>query len=271
MFCGQLHEWKPQSNLQTRTIRLKGTIFIKIQPGWVGLGRGIRHHGGMNVMFLPGLLCDARLWAAQAAEFPGSRIADLTLDDNLPAMAARLLADAPERFDLVALSMGGYLAFELLRQAPQRIRRMALLATSARADDPLAARRRRGLIGLARQHHFHGLSPRLLPNLLGPLGAKDAALGRMVMQMAAEVGREAFLRQQNAILHRPDSSAMLARITQPVLVGVGAFDQTTPPELGEEIAQGIPGARLHIFDHSGHLPPLEEPAAVSAVLRAFLA
>jgi pimeloyl-ACP methyl ester carboxylesterase len=210
-----------------------------------------------DLLLLPGLLCDAALWQAQVAGLGGAarcQVADVTQDDSLAAMAARALAAAPPRFALAGLSMGGYLAFEILRQAPERVTRLALLDTSARPDTPEQARRRRGLL------------PQLVhpANLAGPIGAA-------VIAMAERVGREAFLRQQAAILGRPDSRPDLARMQLPVLVGVGEADALTPPALAEEIAAGIAGARLHRIPGCGHLPPMEAPALVTDLLRDWLA
>ena len=124
-----------------------------------------------DLLLLPGLLCDPRLWRDQVAglaDLARCHVAETTLDDALPAMAARALAAAPERFALAALSMGGYLAFEILRQAPGRVTRLALLDTSARPDTPEQARRRRGLMALARSGQFRGVTP-----LNNPLRASE--------------------------------------------------------------------------------------------------
>ncbi|WP_135468946.1 alpha/beta fold hydrolase [Crenalkalicoccus roseus] len=225
-----------------------------------------------DLLLLPGLLCDARLWRDQVAGL-GDRarcvVADLTRDDSLSALAARALAAAPPRFALCGLSMGGYVAFEILRRAPERVTRLALLDTSARPDTPEQARRRRGLMALARAGTFRGVTPRLLPQLVHPahLGGPVAA---EVMAMAERVGRDAFLRQQAAILGRPDSRPLLPGIRVPALVAVGEEDALTPPALSEEMAALIPGARLARLPGCGHLPPLEDPAATTALLRAWL-
>lgn len=225
-----------------------------------------------DLLLLPGLLCDEALWEAQIAglgDLARCHVADTVSDDSLAAMAARALAVAPPRFALAGLSMGGYLAFELLRQAPARVTRLALLDTSARADTPEQARRRRGLIGLARGGAFRGVTPRLLPQLVHP-SHLEGPIGAAVMAMAERVGRDAFLRQQAAILGRPDSRPDLPGIAMPALVAVGEADLLTPPELAAEIAGGIPGARLEVIPGCGHLPPLEAPAAVTALLRDWL-
>jgi pimeloyl-ACP methyl ester carboxylesterase len=225
-----------------------------------------------DLLLLPGLLCDAALWRHQAAALAGRArigIADVTQDESLAGMAARALAAAPPRFALAGLSMGGYLAFEILRQAPGRVTRLTLFDTSARPDTPEQARRRRGLMALSRSGAFKGVTPRLLPQLLHPdhLAGPVAA---EVLAMAERVGRAAFLRQQAAILGRPDSRPGLGAIAVPTLVAVGAADTLTPPDRAQEIAAGITGARYAELPGCGHLPPLEAPAAVTALLAEWL-
>ncbi|MDI3307052.1 MAG: alpha/beta fold hydrolase [Acetobacteraceae bacterium] len=225
------------------------------------------------LLLLPGLLCDARLWRDQVQALAGQaecRIADLTLDDSIAAMAARALAAAPSRFALCGLSMGGYVAFEILRQAPERVTRLALFDTSARPDTPEQARRRRGLMALTRNGRFRGVTPRLLPQLVHPAHL-EGPVAEEVMAMAERVGKDAFLRQQAAILGRPDSRPLLPGIRIPSLVAVGEEDALTPPALAEEIAAGIPNARLVRLPGCGHLPPLEDPAATTALLLDWLA
>ena len=183
------------------------------------------------VLFLPGLLCDATLWRAQIddlADVAAPMVADLTLDGSVAAMAARTLAAAPPRFSLVALSMGGYVAFEIMRQAPERVTRLALLATSAAPDDAARAAERRGAMESLRIGKFMGVTARLLPQLVHP-GHVEGPVGEAVIAMAQRVGRAAFLRQQQAILTRPDSRPTLAAIAVPTIVGVGDGDRLTPP------------------------------------------
>ena len=227
------------------------------------------------VLLLPGLLCDGRLWRDQVAALESLGhpcvVADLARDDGMAAMAARAVAamDAP-RFALLGLSMGGYVALEVMRQAGARVTRLALLDTSARPDTADQARRRRGLIGLARTGQFRGVTPRLLPHLVHPRHL-DGALAAEVTAMAERVGRDAFLRQQQAILGRVDSRPDLPRIAVPTLVAVGEADALTPPDLAAEIAGLIPGARLEHIAGCGHLPPMEDPEATSRLLVEWLA
>jgi len=225
------------------------------------------------LMLLPGLLCDAALWRHQAEtlrDIADISVGDLTQDDQLGPMARRLLADAPETFALAGLSMGGYLALEIMRQAPERVRRLALIDTSPLADTPEQTTRRRGLIDLARRGDFKGVTQRLLPLLIHPDKIRDAALTRTVMDMAERIGRDAFLRQQAAIMTRPDSRRDLGLIHCPTLVLCGRQDALTPPDVHVAMAAAIPKAALVFIEDSGHLTPLERPHAVSAVMRYWL-
>lgn len=224
------------------------------------------------LVLLPGLLCDERLWRDQLAgldDVADGQVADLALDDSVEAMAARVLAQAPARFALAALSMGGYVAFELLRRAPERITHLALLATSAAPDSPERARQRRAAMASMKLGRFVGVTDRMLPQLIH--GAHIAGpVGQEVQDMAVRVGGEAFLRQQTAILGRPDSRPLLAKIKVPTLVAVGDADQLTPPADAREIHAGVAGSRLHVFERCGHLPPMESPDETTAVLRNWL-
>jgi pimeloyl-ACP methyl ester carboxylesterase len=186
-------------------------------------------------------------------------------------MAEATLEEAPDRFALAGLSMGGYCAFEIMRQAPQRVTRLALLDTSARQDTEEQRSRRRGLIELAQKGEFKGVTPRLLPLFLHQDRLGDEALTSTVRSMAERVGKDAFLRQQTAIMGRPDSRPGLARIACPTVVLTGRQDLLTPPAMSEEIAAGIPGSRLVIVEDCGHLTTIERPDAVNAAFRDWLA
>lgn len=226
----------------------------------------------LPLLLLPGLLCDERLWRDQVAglaDIAEAAVPDLTLDDSVGAMAARVLAHAPERFALGALSMGGYVAFEILRQAPHRVTRLALLATSARADPPKRAAVRRASLALAERGRFAGVTRKLLPQLVHA-SRVDSPVGEDVMAMAERVGRDAFLRQQRAILERPDSQPMLPALAMLTVIGVGDDDRMTAPEESRILQAGIPGAHLHVFTDCGHLPPMEKPQETTGLLRAWL-
>jgi pimeloyl-ACP methyl ester carboxylesterase len=224
-------------------------------------------------VLLPGLLLDAELWRHQIADLADLAtpiVGDLTRHDSIAAMATAMLAEMPDSFSLAGLSMGGYVAQEIMRQAPHRVLRLALLDTSARADTDEQRARRHGLLELAGMGHFKGVTPRLLPQLLHPAHLADPALTEPVMAMAERVGPEAFLRQQTAIMGRRDGRADLARIACPALVLCGKQDLLTPPELHEEMAAAIPGATLVTIEQCAHLSPIEQPAQVNAALRRWL-
>lgn len=226
----------------------------------------------ISLVFLPGLLCDERLWRNQAnalSDVAEPFIADLTQDDNIAAMARRALDAAPDRFALAALSMGGYVAFEILRQAPERVTRLALFDTSAAPDDAARVAQRKAGIESLKIGRFVGVTTRLLPQLIHASHI-SSPVGKELKAMAARVGGDAFLRQQKAILGRPDSRSLLRRITVPTLVAVGDSDVLTPMSDALEIHRGIAASRFHIFKDCGHLPALEQPAETTAVLRDWL-
>lgn len=226
-----------------------------------------------TLILLPGLLCDAALWAHQEqylADIADIRIADLTLDDSLETMAARILADAPEKFALAGLSMGGYAALSVLRAAPQRVTRLALLDTAATPDTKEQSTRRRILMQLAQSGQFKGVTPRLLPLLLHPDRVNEEPLAEAVMAMAERVGLDAFLRQQRAIMTRADARPELPGIRVPTMVICGRQDALTPLARSQEMAGAIPGAQLAVIEECGHLSTMERPQAATALMRLWL-
>ncbi|MEQ8194595.1 MAG: alpha/beta fold hydrolase [Rhodospirillales bacterium] len=232
-----------------------------------------RNAAKQPLILLPGLLCDAALWRHQAetlADLADVTVADLTAHDTLGAMADDVLAGAPDTFALAGLSMGGYLAQEIMRRAPERVSKLALLDTSFRADTPEQTARRRGLIELSRKGEFKGVTARLLPLLIHHGRLEDAPLTATVFAMAESVGKEAYLRQQHAIMIRPDGRADLGKISCPTLVLCGRQDALTPLAVHEEMAGLVPGATLVVIEDCGHLSTLERPRAVSAVMRYWL-
>jgi pimeloyl-ACP methyl ester carboxylesterase len=184
----------------------------------------------------------------------------------MAAIARRILANAPPRFALAGLSMGGYIAFEIVRQAADRVAKLALLDTGARAEAPERTEARRPLIALARQGRIAEITDDQFPLLVHRKRHGDQALKAIVRAMNQETGAEAYVRQQEAIMSRPDSRPGLGAINCPTLVLVGDDDQLTPPELAREMANGIRGARLVIVPESGHLSTLEQPQAVTGAL-----
>jgi pimeloyl-ACP methyl ester carboxylesterase len=222
----------------------------------------------LPTVFIPGLLCSPRLFAEQlpAAWRFGPVTVARSRDDSVAVIAERILAAAPPRFALVGLSMGGYVAFEIMRQAAGRVARLALLDTSARPDGAEQTRRRREQIRLAQDGRFGEVVDALFPTWVRPSRHDDADLRRVVRQMAGETGTEVFARQQTAIMNRPDSVPGLAAIRCPTLVLVGDEDQLATVEHATEISDGIPDARLAVVPECGHLSTLEQPAAVTSTL-----
>jgi pimeloyl-ACP methyl ester carboxylesterase len=223
----------------------------------------------LAVVLVPGLNCSPRLYAAQIPElwrFGPVSIANHTRDGSMAAIANRILNDAPPRFAVVGLSMGGYIALEIMRQAPSRVAKLALLDTGARDDPPEAQERRRKNIAAAEAGRFDEIIDLQFPLYVHPAHANDAGLKAEYLAMCREVGAEAYVRQQKAITGRADSRPLLAAIGCPTLVLVGAQDEATPPALSEEMAAGIPGARLVTVPDCGHLSTMEEPEAVTRAL-----
>ena len=222
------------------------------------------------LVLVPGLLCDDRLFQYQAeylADVADPVVADVVRDASVTEMARAVLDAAPERFALAGLSLGGYIALEIMRVAPVRVTRLALLDTSARADTPKQTKARRELIELSREGRFDEVPRRLLPKVVHPGRLDDERLASTVFAMAEAVGPEAFVRQEEAIIGRPDSREDLPGIACPTLVLCGREDALTPVYLHEEMADLIPDSRLRVIAECGHLSSLERPEGVTAALR----
>jgi pimeloyl-ACP methyl ester carboxylesterase len=227
----------------------------------------------LPVVLIPGLLCSPRFYAAQIPVLWRSgpvTVVDHTRDDSMAGIAKRILADAPPRFAVAGHSMGGYIAFEILRQAPDRVARLALLDTSARADTPEQTAKRKEQIAQAQAGRFGEVPDALYPNFVHPSRREDAALRATFRAMTEDADADAFVRQLTAIMHRADSLPGLPAIRCPTLVLVGDADVPTPPERAAEIADGIAGAKLVTVPVCGHLSAMEQPEAVTQALEAWL-
>jgi len=227
----------------------------------------------LPIVLIPGLLASPRMYAPQVPQLWRTgpvMIADHTRDDSMAGIARRILSAAPARFALVGLSMGGYIAFEILRQAPERIAKVALLDTSARADAPEQTAMRRAQMALAAQGQLAEVVEQQFPRLVHRARRADGALREVFTLMAEEVGAAGFIRQQTAISGRSDSRPTLGSIRCPTLVLVGEGDELTPPERAAEIAAGVPGARLTTVPQCGHMSTLEQPDEVTRALLEWL-
>jgi pimeloyl-ACP methyl ester carboxylesterase len=228
-----------------------------------------------HLVLLPGLLCDHALWEPQIAalaEICTPCVADLTRGDSMAAMAATVLAEAPaQQFALAGLSMGGYVAMEIMRQMPQRVTRLALLDTRATLDTSEETARRHEMIRLAQtEHGFTPITTRMLPLLVHPARVKEEPLVRVIRDMAERIGVEAYVRHQHAMMSRPDYRPDLPSIRCPTLVLCGREDALTPLERHEEIVRQIPSARLVVIERCGHLSTLERPHEVNVALHDWL-
>jgi pimeloyl-ACP methyl ester carboxylesterase len=226
-----------------------------------------------TLILVPGLANTSRLYEAQIEALSENRqviVADHTQDDSIRGIAARLLSAAPDRFALAGLSMGGYVAMDVMRQAPGRVERLALLDTSARPDLPEARQDRERLITLAQAGRFAEILPKLWPRLVHPNHQDDDELKAVVAQMMVDTGAEAYVRQQRAIMSRVDSRPTLPGIEIPTLILVGEGDAITPPEIAREMADLIEWASLVVVPGAGHLSTLEQPEAVNHALKLWL-
>ena len=226
-----------------------------------------------HLYLLPGLLTDARVFQHQVAtlsEIADVSVADLSNADSISALAAGALARAPaQRFALAGLSMGGYVALEIMRQAPERVLALALIDTSSRADTDLAVEGRQRLIHQAATD-FERVVTDLSHKMVHPSQLSDATLMATIKGMALGLGMSVFLRQQKAIMGRIDSRPYLDAIHCPTLVLCGREDVVTPLALHEEMAAAIAGSRLVVVDQCGHLAPLGQPQRVSRAMAAWL-
>ncbi|PZU71780.1 alpha/beta fold hydrolase [Brevundimonas sp.] len=225
------------------------------------------------VVLVPGLACTAEMFAPQVAALSPHRpvsIASTAEGDSMARMAAAILRDAPPRFALGGISMGGYIAFEIMRQAPDRVERLALLDTTARPDAPEQTAQRQTLIARAEDGQLETIMREIAPRLLHPLHKGDQTLIEVQVRMGLDVGAAGFVRQQRAIIGRPDSRPDLPGIRVPTLVLVGDRDPLTPPIRAREMADALPDAQLVIVPGCGHASTLEQPDAVNAALLEWL-
>jgi pimeloyl-ACP methyl ester carboxylesterase len=225
------------------------------------------------LVLLPGLLNTRRLYESQIvdlADLAEVIVPELWHYDSIGAMAQAALDAAPAPFALGGFSMGGYVSFEILRRAPERVERLALMDTQAVPDTPEASARRRGFIEQSKMGRFHGVQPSLLPQIVHRARLEDPAVVHPILEMAKEVGAKGFINEQTAMIARPDSRRMLADIRVPTVVIVGRQDQATPLPRSQEMAADVANSRLVIIEECGHMSPLEKPAELSAALRRWL-
>jgi len=225
------------------------------------------------LVLLPGMMCDARLFGPQIAELSADTavmVAPITQGERIEEIASGLLDQLPKRFALAGLSMGGIVAMELLRRAPDRIARIALMDTNPLAETPVIAANREPQIVKARSGRMlEVMRDEMKPNYLAP-GPYRGEVLELVMDMAETLGPEVFIRQSRALQRRKDQQATLRKCKVPTLVLCGAHDALCPVKRHTFMAELIPFAELVVLDDSGHLPTLEQPSETTAALRKWM-
>lgn len=225
------------------------------------------------LLFLPGMMCDARLFAPQTAAFSAARTivhGTMTRGRTMTEIAESVLEDAPREFAMAGLSMGGIVAMEIMRLAPERVTRLALLDTNPLAETPETAANREPQIVAARSGKLVDvMRDEMKPRYLAPGAARGPVLD-VVMEMATALGPDVFVRQSRALQRRPDQTETLKKLSVPVLVLCGRHDALCDVRRHEFMRELIPGAVLEVIEDAGHLPPLEQPEATTAALERWL-
>ena len=228
-----------------------------------------------RVILLPGLASDAALWRYQVPALTAAGHTVHVTDaharaDTLSAMARAVLAEHDGPLVLVGTSMGGILALEVFRQAPQRVAALALLGSSARPDTPEMIKLRSAAVREFEQGRVDEILRANVPFAFHPSRQGDAALVTEYFDMVRRAGAVQLIRQNRAIMARPDSRPLLRRLQCPVLVVCGDADALTPPECSREVAAAVSQAELHLLPACGHLLTWEQPEAVNALLLSWL-
>ena len=227
-----------------------------------------------TVILVPGLLCDGDVWTHQSAAMGDHYdviVPDLTRHDSLGGLAAHILDTAPARFSIIGHSMGGRVALEVFRLAPERVARLALLDTGVHPAGAEELPKRQAMLDISARQGMTALAdawlpPMVRPGLLDTDPALRATLYAMIERMTPAIHRQ----QITALVNRLDAAPLLAQIHCPTLVGVGEFDLWSPPDQHVPIADAIVGARLVVFEGAGHMAPMETPEAVNAALREWM-
>jgi pimeloyl-ACP methyl ester carboxylesterase len=227
---------------------------------------------GETLVLIPGLICDDEVWrhaARHLSDVAACVVVPADTGDTMQQMARDVLAAAPGRFAVAGFSMGGYVATEMLRQAPDRITRLALLDTSSRVDTPEKAEGRRRTIVDCENGRFDAVIDDFVPRLLHPDRMAEPLADR-VRAMGHRVGAATFARRHRAMLTRAGPRDVLEAFDGPVRVIMGRQDGLSPWEEHRELADWAPRGRLSIVEECGHMPPLERPQATTALLRHWL-
>ncbi len=235
---------------------------------------GVSMEAGIPVVMVPGLNCSARVYAPQLPalwQFGPVQIADHRRGNSMAAIARSILAHAPREFALVGFSMGGYISLEILRQAKERVRKLALIDTAAAADRPDQTEKRHKNIALTREGKSAEREEALWPLLVHESRLNDEAIRSVVKEMHQETGSEVYINQQTAIMGRADSRPLLRDFQKKTLIVVGDSDQLTPPDAAKEMHALVAGSKLDVIPNCGHMSTLERPDRVTKLLVEWLA
>ena len=224
------------------------------------------------LMLLPGLICDASIYAPQSAAFRDSRAVDgYGLRDSLEDMARHVLDSAPESFDLLGHSMGGRVALEVMRLAPARVRRLALVSTGTNALQPGEVRKRFELRRIGRERGMEALVDNWLPPMVAPANREKPEIMDPLRAMCLRAGLKTFEAQIDALIARTEAESLLATITCPTLVMTGSEDGWSPPAQHESMAAALPNSELVIVEGAGHMIQREAPDAMNDAIASWLA
>lgn len=226
-----------------------------------------------NLILIPGLLNDERLWKYQIKALNHQAhmiIPEIKGYSDITAQARYILETAPEKFALAGLSMGGYIAMEILKQAPERVTKAAFLDTTWLVDETPKRKQREDMINLSAHGRFEGVTSLILKQILAEENLKNHALVAEIKDMAKRVGQKEFVNQQKLILSRTDSQVLFSQLHIPALCLVGAQDKITPIAVMKEMAEALPKGYYCEIAGAGHLPPLEQPNAVNAAMQIWL-
>jgi pimeloyl-ACP methyl ester carboxylesterase len=227
-----------------------------------------------NLILLPGTLCTEVLWndqIEQLSDIVDIQVGDLTQNETIEAMAKSILRKAPPEFSLAGLSMGGIVAMEVIRQAPERVKRLALLDTNPLPPRAEQIKGWENFIGMANEGRFMEVTEKyLLPGLVHPDRLKDLDLIEKIKNMAKDTGPKAMIKQMKALMTRPDAREHLSMIDCPTLILLGRQDALCSYEMHEYLASAIPNTKLCVIEECGHLSTMEKPEEVTLALRSWL-
>lgn len=225
------------------------------------------------LVFLPGMMCDSRLFEPQIVEFSKERmvcVAPVTGFDSIKGIASEILEKTPPQFILAGLSLGGIIAMEMVRQAPSRITKLILMDTNYKAELPeVSAKREQQIIAVKEGRLKEVMRNEIKPNYLNEGSEKEFILN-LCMAMADNLGEQAFIDQSKALSSRYDQTETLKKVKVPTLILCGLNDRLCPVKIHEEISFLVKNSTLHIIPNAGHLPTLENPKATNGILKEWL-